>query len=159
MSLVTLPSQVEASQGRSAGLVSRTVADAVDLVVTIVFVLVAYLGVSALWFILRPRVFRWPEPGATNLSAFAALVFVLYLAAGWSATGRTIGKQVMGLRAVRRNGTRIGAARALVRALLCTLFPVGLLWCAIDPEHRAVHDLLLGTAVVYDWRRRVPTSS
>jgi uncharacterized RDD family membrane protein YckC len=50
----------------------------------------------------------------------------------------------------------MGVGRALARAVLSTLFPIGLVWCAIDRQHRAVHDLLLGTSVVYDWRRRVP---
>jgi uncharacterized RDD family membrane protein YckC len=130
----------------------------IDVLVTIVVVLVAYLGVHAIRFVLRPRVFRWWEPGAFNLSALAAVLFVIYLAASWSITGRTIGKQTMGLRAVRTGGARIGVGRALARALLCTFFPFGLVWCAIDREHRGVHDLLVGTSVVYDWRRRVPAS-
>ena len=124
---------MEASQGRSAGLVSRTAADVVDVLVAVAVVLVAYLGLSAFRFVLRPRVFQWPEPGTFRLSALAAGLFVLYLTAGWSITGRTIGKQVMGLRAVRTDGTRIGVGRAL-------------------------HDLLVGTAVQYDWRRRLPSS-
>jgi uncharacterized RDD family membrane protein YckC len=150
--------EVEASQGRSAGLVSRASADVIDILVTIVVVLVAYLGVHAIRFVLRPRAFRWSEPGAFSLSALAAALFVIYLTAGWSITGRTIGKQMMALRAVRTGGARIGVGRALARALLCTFFPIGLLWCAIDRQHRAVHDLLLGTSVVYDWGRRVPAS-
>ena len=149
---------MEASQGRSAGLVSRTTADVVDVVVALAVVLVTYLGLSAFRFILRPRVFRWPEPGTFRLSAFAAVLFVLYLTAGWSITGRTVGKQVMGLRAVRTDGARIGVGRALMRAILCTCFPVGLVWCAVDRKHRAIHDLLVGTAVQYDWLRRLPPS-
>jgi uncharacterized RDD family membrane protein YckC len=154
---MTLPSAVEASQGRPAGLVSRMTADALDVLVAVIVVLIGYLGVQSIRFVLRPRVFRWWEPGTVNLSAFAASLFVIYLAAGWSVTGRTIGKQVMGLRAVRTDGRRIGAGRALVRAILCTFFPIGLLWCVVDRRHRAIHDLLLGTSVQYDWRRRVPT--
>ena len=98
--------------------------------VAVAVVLVAYLGLSAFRFVLRPRVFQWPEPGTFRLSAFAVGLFVVYLTAGWSITGRTIGKQVMGLRAVRNDGGRIGAGRALIRAILCTFFPVGLVWCA-----------------------------
>ena len=149
---------MEASQGRSAGLVSRAAADVVDVVVTVAVVLVAYLGLSAFRFVLRPRVFRWPEAGTFRLSAFAVVLFVLYLTAGWSITGRTVGKQVMGLRAVRTDGARIGVGRALMRAILCTFFPVGLVWCAVDRKRRAAHDLIVGTAVQYDWRRRLPSS-
>ena len=154
---MTLPSEVEASQGRPAGLVSRMTADVLDVLVAVGVVLVGYLGVHAVRFILRPRAFRWWELGTLNLSAVAAFLFVIYLAAGWSVTGRTIGKQVMGLRAVRADGRRIGAGRAVVRAIVCTCFPFGLLWCVVDRRHRAVHDLLLDTSVQYDWRRRVPS--
>lgn len=149
---------MEASQGRSAGLISRAAADIVDLLITIVIVLGGYLGLSAYRFVLHPRLFHWPEPGMVNLSAVAALVFLVYLAEGWSITGRTLGKQMMGLRAVRKDGERIRHGRAFARAFLCTLFPIGLVWCAIDRRHRAVHDLILGTAVVYDWHRRIPQS-
>ena len=97
-----------------------------DVVVAVVVVLIAYLGLSAFRFVLRPRVFRWPEVGTFRLSASAVALFVLYLTAGWSITGRTVGKQVMGLRAVRTDGSRIGVGRALIRAILCTFFPVGL---------------------------------
>jgi uncharacterized RDD family membrane protein YckC len=158
MKTATVPPVVEASQGQSAGLISRAAADIVDLLITIVVVLVGYLGLTGFRFVLHPRTFHWPELGAVTLSWVAALVFLLYLAEGWSITGRTLGKQMMGLRAVRRDGSRIRHGRAYLRAFLCTLFPVGLVWCAIDRDHRAVHDLILGTAVVYDWRRQIPRS-
>lgn len=118
-------------------------------------IVVGYLGVSAFRLVLRPRIFRWPEPGALNLSVMGAAVFALYLAVSWAATGRSAGKQIMGLRAVRPDGSRIGLGRASVRAVVCVLFPFGLLWCAFDRQGRAVHDLIAGTSVVYDWRRRV----
>jgi uncharacterized RDD family membrane protein YckC len=153
-----LPPEVEASQGEAAGLISRAAADIVDLVITIVLVAVLYLGYGGYRFVLHPRAFRWPELGIGTLSWVAALVFVVYLAEGWSITGRTLGKQMMGLRAVRRDGSRIHHARAFVRALICAAFPIGLVWCAIDRERRAVHDLILGTAVVYDWHRQIPRS-
>jgi hypothetical protein len=40
---------------------------------------------------------------------------------------------------------------ALARATLCALLPVGLLWAAVDTRRHSVQDLLLRTAVVYDW--------
>jgi len=47
-------------------------------------------------------------------------------------------------------GTLRGA-RAFFRAVVCAVFPLGLLWCAVDRKRRAIHDLLLRTRVVYDW--------
>jgi hypothetical protein len=37
-----------------------------------------------------------------------------------------------------------------VRALLCVLFPVGLLWVLLSGENRSVQDVVLRTSVVYD---------
>lgn len=159
MTAVELPAVAEEAQGRSAGLVSRATADVVDVGVTIVLVFAVHLGIAGYRLVLHPRSFRWPQPGAGLLSFFAWGVFVLYLTITWSMNGRSLGKQMMGLRAQRTNGERLGVGRSFLRALLCATFPIGLLWCAIDRERRAVHDLILRTAVVYDWRRRVPSSA
>ena len=57
---------------------------------------------------------------------------------------------------MHRNGGRLPHARALLRAVLCVLFPVGLLWVLISRRNYAVHDLLVRSAVVYDWRYHAP---
>jgi uncharacterized RDD family membrane protein YckC len=154
----TLPLGVVPSQGRSAGLVSRTVADAIDVVAVSIGVIAGYLAVSAFRFVLRPQLFRWPQPGALDLALVAAVVFTMYLGTGWTSTGRTLGKAIMGLRVVGRDRSALGSGRAFGRAVLCVLFPVGLLWSAADRRERAVHDLLLGTSVVYDWGPRSGTA-
>jgi uncharacterized RDD family membrane protein YckC len=149
-----LPAEVRAAQGTSAGLVSRVVADVIDILFVTAAILLGYLGVMAISFVLRPRVFRWPEPSGFALSAVAALSFVLYLAVAWATTGRTLGKQVMGLRVVRSDRTGLSIWRSLARAVLCVVFPVGIAWSVVDRGDRAVHDVLLGTVVIYHWRRR-----
>jgi uncharacterized RDD family membrane protein YckC len=150
-----LPADVVPLQGRSAGLVSRTVADVIDVAAVSIVVIAGYLGLSAFRFVLQPQVFRWPQPGVLDLSVVAALVFTVYLGTGWTSTGRTIGKGIMGLRVVDADGSALPAGRAFGRAAMCVLFPVGLLWSVGDRRERAVHDLLLGTTVIYDWRPRI----
>jgi uncharacterized RDD family membrane protein YckC len=86
------------------------------------------------------------------------LVLVIYLAGTWSSTGRSIGKQVMGLRVERRGGDPLGLPRALLRAILCAAFPVGLLWSVVDRRSASVQDLIMGSTVVYDWRARSPSA-
>jgi uncharacterized RDD family membrane protein YckC len=119
-------------------------------------VLLFYLGVCAIAFVVRPRSFRWPDPGVWRLGAIWWTLLVVYLTFCWTASGRTIGKQVMGLRVADRQGNRLRGGRALVRAILCATFPFGLLWCAIDRRNRALHDLVARSMVAYDW---VPTSA
>jgi uncharacterized RDD family membrane protein YckC len=87
------------------------------------------------------------------LSVVAALVvLVVYLTLAWSITGRTYGDHVMGLRVLGRRGGRVRLLPAFLRALLCAVFPVGLLWCAVSASRRSVQDLVVRTTVVYDWR-------
>jgi uncharacterized RDD family membrane protein YckC len=76
---------------------------------------------------------------------------VVYLTVAWWMAGRTIGDHLWGLRVTSRNGALLGVFRAFVRAVTCALFPVGLLWCAVDRDRRSLHDLALRSSVVYDW--------
>jgi uncharacterized RDD family membrane protein YckC len=149
-----LPVEVRAAQGTTAGLVSRLVAALVDMVFIAVMVLVGYLAVVTLSFVLRPRLFRWPEPSTTALVGVVVVVSLVYLAMTWATTGRSFGKHVMGLRVIRSDHSELSIWHALVRASLCLAFPVGLLWCALDPRGHAVHDVVLSTTVIYDWRRK-----
>jgi uncharacterized RDD family membrane protein YckC len=80
----------------------------------------------------------------------------VYLWLGWSSTGRTIGKQVVGLRVVNAQGRLLRPLWALLRAIMCVVFPFGLLWCVVSHENRSAQDVLLRTSVIYDWNVRVP---
>ena len=82
------------------------------------------------------------------------LAYVLYATTAWSTVGRTYGCHVMGLRVVSRRGRRLHLLVALARAVLCVVFPIGLLWCAVSRTQRSVQDLPLRTTVIYDWNPR-----
>jgi uncharacterized RDD family membrane protein YckC len=59
---------------------------------------------------------------------------------------------------VRADGKAIdpwrGVVRALVFPLSFLLFGLGFLGILVQREHRALHDLIAGTAVVYSWDAR-----
>jgi hypothetical protein len=38
----------------------------------------------------------------------------------------------------------------VLRAALCVVFPLGLLWCALSRHRRSLQDLVIGSAVLYD---------
>jgi uncharacterized RDD family membrane protein YckC len=65
---------------------------------------------------------------------------------------------ILGLRVVQRDGGELTATRAAVRALTMPLgaIPLGLgyIGIVIGRERRALHDVLAGTTVVYDWDAR-----
>jgi uncharacterized RDD family membrane protein YckC len=136
--------------------VSRFIADAVDLVVVVAAVGVVYLGVAATRFLISPRRFEWPAPGTLTLSALGWILLIVYLTIAWNTTGRSLGKQMMGLRVQRRDGERLGLGLAFVRAILCAAVPIGLVWSLFSRESASVQDLVVRTKVVYDWRPRVP---
>lgn len=136
---------------------SRSVAAVIDLVVTIVAVLFGYVAVSAVLFALRPRAFTWPDLSVIGFGGIWAAFLILYLTVGWSASGRTLGGQAMGLRVTDAAGRRLRGVVAFARALIASIFPIGLLWCAIDRRNRAIHDLIARSTVVYDWLPRRST--
>ena len=153
---VSAPPVARGLQGHRAGIVSRFLADAIDLLVIVVAVVGVYLGVSVVRFLLHPRRFTWPEVSALNLGTLGWILLILYLTIGWANTGRTWGKGVLGLRVVSSKDAGLPLWRAFVRATVCALFPIGLFWSAISTRNQSVQDLLVRTTVVYDWGPKLP---
>ena len=149
-----VPPEARAYQGRRAGVVTRTVASAVDGLVVAAIELIAYLTWAVLRFMVNPLKFSFPQPPWAVILPAALVVLVLYLTAAWAVSGRTYGDLLMGLRVLGPAGHKLRLSGALLRALACALFPIGLLWCAVNPSNRSVQDVLLRTSVVYDWRPR-----
>jgi uncharacterized RDD family membrane protein YckC len=83
--------------------------------------------------------------------AAGSLLLTFYLAVSWMGSGRTYGNHVMGLRVVNNKGRRLHPFGAFVRAALCTIFPIGLLWVLVSGQNRSLQDLVLRTSVIYDW--------
>jgi uncharacterized RDD family membrane protein YckC len=145
-----VPQEPHSYHGRPAGIVTRTVAALVDGVVVLLCLLVAYAAVAGLLFVLSPRDFVLPSGRVILSLAAAAVVTVLYLGLSWWLNGRTYGDRLMGLHVVDRRGRDPRLGVALLRALLCVLLPIGILWVAFSRESRSVQDLVMRTAVVYD---------
>lgn len=151
-----IPREARPYQGHHAGLVTRLIAGAVDAVVVVALLLVAYVTLNGLLFLVDPRGFQFTE-ASPLLSVTAGLIaLVVYLTLAWSTTGRSYGCHLMGLRVVSRRGRRLRPHIALLRAAFCSLFPIGLLLCAGGREHRSLQDLVLRTSVIYDWQPRQP---
>lgn len=136
---------------RPAGIVSRGLAAAIDTGIMLGAMGGIYLGATFLRLLVAPQDFHFPQTSALlSITVFLSLA-IAYLTACWAVSGRTIGAVAMGLRVVSRNGNLVGWPRALLRAGLCVMFAAGLGWCAVDRRRRSVQDILLRTAVVYDW--------
>ncbi len=147
-----------AVSGHYAGAFTRLAAFAIDW-----FVLTALYGAlvaGAQWFATALLGFELRIGGENRwvwIVGFAVWAYV-YMAVGLTITGRTPGKGLLGLKVVTRVGEPIGAGRASLRVLAEPLsfvaFGLGLVGIVIGRERRALHDVIAGTAVVYDWGDR-----
>ena len=139
---------------RRAGFVSRASADGIDFVIVgLIFTLILF-GVALTKYLVGNSPFELPRPALGISSTAQYLLFTAYLAWGWASTGRTPGKALLGLRVVTAHGDPLRPSRALARAALCALLPIFLLWVLVSRKNAGVHDLLLKTTVIYDWRPR-----
>jgi uncharacterized RDD family membrane protein YckC len=148
---VTIPHPARAFQGRPAGLVTRVAAALVDAALIAVAVAALYSGAIGIRFAISPTSFTLSGNPSWALIPLSIVVTIAYLTESWGSSGRTYGNALMGIRVVSRSGQRIKVPRALLRAALCTMFPIGLLWVAVSRSNRSLQDLLIGTKVIYDW--------
>ena len=147
--ILTVPAEARSFQGDRAGIVSRVLANAIDLAILVVVLGAGYLGWSACLFLRRGASFRFPTVTYQGTYVVGAIVLTLLFTVAWSTTGRSYGDRLLGLRVIGRRGDRLGLAAAFVRAVLCVAFPPLLFWAIVD--RRSVQDLVLHTAVIYDW--------
>jgi len=149
-----VPREARPYQGQRAGVVTRMTAAVIDAVVVAGILLLGYAAVAGLRFMLNPLTFSLPRPSWLVNLTLGLVVTMCYLTLGWAIGGRSYGALVMGLRVVGPRGRRLRLPGAFVRALVCVLFPIGLLWSAVDPRNRSIQDVLLRTSVIYDWQPR-----
>jgi uncharacterized RDD family membrane protein YckC len=139
-------------QGRIAGFPSRVLADVVDIAIAFAIFVLIYSGFSILWDFFNSDTIQIKVQSPGINASGMTLTAVIYFTIGWASTGRTIGKQLMGLRVVRRDAAPLGTLRALGRAVLCVLFWWLVMWTALFSRRNAgIHDMICKTVVVYDW--------
>ena len=139
-----------AIQGTRAGLVTRSLANIADLLVVVLLLAGGYVAVAATRFLLGPAAFEFPAPALATLLLIGLGLQAVYFAVTWAVVGGTYGDRLLGLRVTDDRGARLGWGRCAARAVLCTIFPIGLVWVLVSRENRSVQDLLLRTSVRYD---------
>jgi uncharacterized RDD family membrane protein YckC len=150
---------------RYAGLVTRGVARVMD--VLLLSVLVAgtiwlfrqILGIDPArcpelreWWNIRARLCELMPYAVVAAGVIVPPVYrVLFL----TTAGRTPGMAVMGLRLLRADGRPVGLRQVLKRiATFYVTLGLGSLLIPVTERRRALHDILAGTVVVYDWGDR-----
>jgi uncharacterized RDD family membrane protein YckC len=143
--------------GNYAGAATRLVAHWADLgIAGLLFV----AGSTALDYVLGAV--AGLDTSVDSLSIGRAVAFAVWLFLYWwvsiAVAGKTPGKALLGLRVLSRQGTMLSSGRAALRALALPisylLFGAGFLGIVVSRERRALHDLIAGSAVVYDWGAR-----
>jgi uncharacterized RDD family membrane protein YckC len=131
-----------------AGVVSRTVAYVIDvLLVTVVvggIAVVVTLMSTALLAETRDAV----RIGIGYLVVFMPAFLAFYSMLFWRLAGRTPGMALLNLRVIRVTGRPVSWFAALVRAVLLAYLPVGAVWSLVDRRRQGLHDKLARTVVV-----------
>ena len=157
MSASASPADLVTYQAHYAGAVSRFAAYAIDLTVSSAAFSLGLAAVSYGVHVVTGHEVSWNRSSVLVAVLFVSWQF-LYFAYSWAVGGRTPGMAVLGIRVVRADGTVLPPSRAIVRTLA---FPLSFLLCGlgvlgilVQREHRALHDLIAGSAVIYAWDAR-----
>lgn len=136
-----------------AGFISRFEAFIIDLIILTI------VALSATW--LFELIFRFfalnlffgnlgSGQYAPFISSLMVLVYFLYF---WTFLGYTPGKLLLGLKIVRRDGSKLSLGRAILRFFGYWISAVplflGFIWIIIDHRRQSWHDKLADTQVIY----------
>ncbi len=141
-------------QGLRAGFMSRAFASGTDVLLVLCTYVTGVVVASIAWdlFFSESVSVAVPPHWLNELTVW--ILLVLYLTAGWASAGRTLGKQMMGLRVCRSDGAPLCLLRAFLRAVLCAMFFPVLLLALVNRRNRGLEDVAFRTVVVYDWLPR-----
>jgi uncharacterized RDD family membrane protein YckC len=144
-----------------AGFFSRSLAFIIDLVILSVIQLVGSALIQTLLKFFRLTGLETYIKTILENSTFqigSGVVLITLLVIGyytffWTLVGFTPGKAILGLKVVRRNGAKLSFGRSLVRffSYWISAIPLflGFFWVLWDRNHRAWHDKIAGTQVLY----------
>jgi uncharacterized RDD family membrane protein YckC len=143
--------------GCYANVASRAVAFLIDVVTIAVTFAIGSAVVERIIGVFTDRSIDLADARVPYVLSFVAWV-LLYCAYPLAVAGRTFGMAVLGLRAVRADGSDLDAGRAVLRVVVFPLsfllFGIGFLLIVLRRDHRALHDLICNSAVVYSWNAR-----
>jgi uncharacterized RDD family membrane protein YckC len=122
--------------------------------IAIILVMVAIVSsLAQLGALLLPKRLSVSPELPEAIGTFVTLMPFVYFFLTTTVIGRTAGKELMGLRVVRTDGSRLSVFRSLFRvfAYLVSLIPLGagFLWILVDRDRRGWHDHMVGSRVVH----------
>lgn len=165
-------------QGRFAGTFSRLVAFGVDVFISTTLYIFVLWQLDVIIEAVRNEKFNArDEWGDWGLFMAQILWQFIYFSTAVAASGRTLGKVLVGLKVVNyKDGTTVEAKRAVVRTVFVCLDIVVMIaliserryisflavWGGLElllglvrNDRRQMHDIVAGTSVVYSWDARL----
>ncbi|WP_026673260.1 RDD family protein [Alkalihalobacterium bogoriense] len=150
-------------QFEPAGLGSRSVAFIIDQAI----LTVATIILVVIFMIILPVLEAGGVPAAFA-DILLILFFVLLFLINWGyfvvyeffSAGRTVGKMAIGIRVIQENGHSITLLSSFLRNLLRiidalpTSYLLGILMIFLHPKHKRIGDLVAGTIVVHEKRKK-----
>ncbi|HEU5301331.1 MAG TPA: RDD family protein [Acidimicrobiia bacterium] len=150
--VVTPPEQPAWPSGQYAGPATRLAAYAVDVAVSTVLLGVLTVGAIVAFDLVTGARIEIRVAAEVGAPATAVWLFLYYFVS-WATVGKTPGMALLGLRVTRRDGEAVRTGQAAVRTLafpLSFIGGLGFVGIVIGREHRALHDVVAGTTVLYD---------
>jgi uncharacterized RDD family membrane protein YckC len=145
------------AQGHYAGSMSRLLAYGIDLLVSTGLFSLALAAISYVAKIVTGHEVSWNRQNIVVVIVYIVWEF-FYFGYSWAMSGRTFGMAVLGIKVVQADGQLIqprqGVVRSLAFPLSFLIFGLGFLGILVGRQHRALHDVIAGTAVVYAWDAR-----
>lgn len=141
-------------QGHYAGAISRLLAFGVDLTIAWGALVLILFTISIAVALITGHTYKVTQFRAAGL-VVTCLWYPIYFAYQWGLGGKTLGMAVFGLRVVTADGRPIANRHAWLRTFILpvsiAVFGLGLFGIVLRVDHRAWHDRVARTCVVYDW--------
>ncbi len=134
----------------------RLVASLIDMLLIgfLTFMLVVALSFAILLVDIFTA-YKYPDrefPVDTMTLWLGLILSVIYFVAYWAKSGQTIGKTVVGIRIVSKDGSPLSWGKAFLRyvgyVVSGIVLSLGFLWLAFDRKRQGWHDKISGTYVL-----------
>lgn len=158
---ITTPENIEVEY-TLANLGSRTAAAIIDTAIQSIFVIILLLA-DYLMFVFSPDFWSINYGWIIGISLliYGVINYSYFIVMELSMNGKTIGKKVMKLRAIRTNGQPLTLKHSAIRNLLrifIDMFGIGPVLILFTKDHKRLGDMAASTIVVLEESRTAPVT-